>query len=854
MRKQIRALLFVFGCISPLFAQGPALVTATVQSASGGQPYFSGTYQISLVDASGNPLQVSGYQSQFTGTLSTAGLLSLSLYPNTTIQTGSQWKFQICSAVPNTLSIPSPAPSASCFSLAVTISSAGDISSTLNASAPVFNACTQWSGSAWQACSSGGGGGSGTVTTVSVATANGVSGTVANPTTTPAITLALGAITPTSTNGVSAATMAFVDPTSSIQTQLNGKQGSLTLTTTGSSGASTLTGSTLNIPQYSGGGGSGTVSGQAAGVIPLGTTATAISNQSHLDDGNTTVGTITSSEPLSAPSVATTGTCGLSGSGTGLGCVSFAQASLPSAGAAGQDYLLGGTAGLSETIGTAAPVALLYNGGALGTPSGGTATNLTGLPVAGIVAIGANTTIANVTSGSASPTAASIPAGVQFYTSGTGYSAATSANLLGVCTTCVVASSPGVGLAHFAGSTQTVTSSTVATADIAANAVTLAKLATQAANTVTANVTSGSAVPTAAAIPSGIQNYVAGTGYNQASGHQLQVPLACPDSSGSGTAQSCSTGGTTYTPAAYDCILYSTTTTNSGAGLTTNVDSLGAKSIAIPGSSGWTTTLTASIIPANKPQLFCYDGTDWDDMQTGTSSAGSGNTTSTTLTSNVMPKANGANSIINSSVTDNATTVTSTDAGGYVAPVFVANGTTAGFFDFPQGTTSAAVTPCNTANSVCLQSPTSVTSQLRVFASAPATGVSLYTNSSGTMTETILPVTGSGPNVQSALTAGAPTYTPGASVTSCAQASGYTNSNERGEVTIVGGTATTGTICTVNFSVALASAPGLCQVTQNGGTTVFSIGHGTPGTSSFTITAGISVVSSTLNVDYDCAP
>lgn len=45
------------------------------------------------------------------------------------------------------------------------------------------------------------------------------------------------------------------------------------------------------------------------------------------------------------------------------------------------------------------------------------------------------------------------------------------------CTTCVVASSPGVGLAHFAGSTQTVTSSTVATADIAANAVTSAKMA-----------------------------------------------------------------------------------------------------------------------------------------------------------------------------------------------------------------------------------------------------------------------------------------------------------------------------------------------------------------------------------------
>ena len=44
----------------------------------------------------------------------------------------------------------------------------------------------------------GGGGGSGTVTSVSVTAANGVNGSVATATTTPAITLTLGAITPTS--------------------------------------------------------------------------------------------------------------------------------------------------------------------------------------------------------------------------------------------------------------------------------------------------------------------------------------------------------------------------------------------------------------------------------------------------------------------------------------------------------------------------------------------------------------------------------------------------------------------------------------------------------------------------------
>lgn len=42
--------------------------------------------------------------------------------------------------------------------------------------------------------------------------------------------------------------------TSAIQTQLNSKQGTLTLTTTGSSGPATLVANTLNIPQYTGGG------------------------------------------------------------------------------------------------------------------------------------------------------------------------------------------------------------------------------------------------------------------------------------------------------------------------------------------------------------------------------------------------------------------------------------------------------------------------------------------------------------------------------------------------------------------------------------------------------------------------
>ena len=101
---------------------------------------------------------------------------------------------------------------------------------------------------------------------------------------------------------------------------------------------------------------------------------------------------------------------------------------------------------------------------------------------------------------------------------------------------------------------------------------------------------------------------------------------------------------------------------------------------------------------------------------------------------------------------------------------------------------------------------------------------------------------------------GTPTYTAGSGVTSVACASGYTCTNTRGELTIVGGTATTGTIATVTFSAALSAAPGLCRVTQNGGPTFFGIGEGQPTTTAFAITAGNSVASSTVTVDYQCVP
>lgn len=93
------------------------------------------------------------------------------------------------------------------------------------------------------------------------------------------------------------------------------------------------------------------------------------------------------------------------------------------------------------------------------------------------------------------------------------------------------------------------------------------------------------------------------------------------------------------------------------------------------------------------------------------------------LNANILIKGGGAGAApSNSSITDNGTAVTTTDTGGYVGPTFTANGTTAGFADFPQGTTSAAVAPCNTATSICEQAPTAVTSYLVVKPGVAANG------------------------------------------------------------------------------------------------------------------------------------
>src|ERR1700690_4208675 len=85
-------------------------------------------------------------------------------------------------------------------------------------------------------------------------------------------------------------------------------------------------------------------------------------------------------------------------------------------------------------------------------------------------------------------------------------------------------------------------------------------------------------------------------------------PINCADTSASGSVQVCNTTPS-FTPVAGSCVTYTTTTANTGAGLTLNVNSLGAKSVA-----KWqgSTTLSANDVLANKEVVTCYDGTNWE--------------------------------------------------------------------------------------------------------------------------------------------------------------------------------------------------------------------------------------------------
>jgi hypothetical protein len=96
------------------------------------------------------------------------------------------------------------------------------------------------------------------------------------------------------------------------------------------------------------------------------------------------------------------------------------------------------------------------------------------------------------------------------------------------------------------------------------------------------------------------------------------LPYACADVSGSGSAQSCSTSPS-FVPQAGNCVLYTTTTANTGASLSLAVNGATAAPAQLPGAAGWTSAITAGAVPANVPLVACYNGAAWNLSGTGVS-------------------------------------------------------------------------------------------------------------------------------------------------------------------------------------------------------------------------------------------
>lgn len=147
------------------------------------------------------------------------------------------------------------------------------------------------------------------------------------------------------------------------------------------------------------------------------------------------------------------------------------------------------------------------------------------------------------------------------------------------CTTCVVASSPGLGIAHFAGATQTVTSSLVALGSDVSGNLPNTNLASQTANTVlgalTATTPSGLAVPSCSTASSAL-TWTTGTGFgcNTISGGSITFPQTV-----AGTTTS---GGIVY---------FSSTTQISSSGI------MAAGDFILGGGAGTAPTATFSVVP-----------------------------------------------------------------------------------------------------------------------------------------------------------------------------------------------------------------------------------------------------------------
>jgi hypothetical protein len=120
---------------------------------------------------------------------------------------------------------------------------------------------------------------------------------------------------------------------------------------------------------------------------------------------------------------------------------------------------------------------------------------------------------------------------------------------------------------------------------------------------------------------------------------------------------------------------------------------------------------TAGNATTNFPQFYINDGTG----PTTFSTAGTefGINTPSGFTGNLEDY----------HVNGGASLASLTYLGAWSALSYTSNGTTSGFIDFPQGSTSSSTAPCNASTSICEQAPTSVTSYLVTKPGVAANGV-----------------------------------------------------------------------------------------------------------------------------------
>ena len=197
--------LIILGALAGAMAHAQVTITDTIKTPMGGN--WGGTVTVTLNNpATAQPLYsgsetLSGWSQTVTVT---NGAFSITLYANDAIVPGgtsytARYSPTSGAGWSETWVVPTGASTIrELRSTTVPTPRAMFTPSQITQAGATLNQLLRWNGAAWAPATVSGGGGSGTVTSVSVTTANGVSGTVATATTTPAITLSLGAITPSS--------------------------------------------------------------------------------------------------------------------------------------------------------------------------------------------------------------------------------------------------------------------------------------------------------------------------------------------------------------------------------------------------------------------------------------------------------------------------------------------------------------------------------------------------------------------------------------------------------------------------------------------------------------------------------